>query len=447
MSSLCNRPRLRFRLSTLLLFLTVLCLLLGRWTYLARQQRNAVETITKAEGRIVFSHEEDSQGNRILNPMPPAPNWLRDAIGEDYFRSPIVVDFATNMGRRQGSDEPKATPEALAALGELRGIHSIELSHNETVNDESLEWLAGLRELRVLYLYNTAVTGSGLASLNGLPLQHLELSHSPVTDEGLRGVVDLSQLQSLGLKNTAVTDQGLNHLVKLPKLKDLRLAYTDVSDVGLERLHQLTSLESVTLNGTNITAEGVTALAKALPKCQIWADYGLGMVPDQDLLFPDGHRPTVAEIKAKLNERNIDFTIDTDTSRDENPVVSFRLEDSTLGAEPILQLVLAMPELEFLSIQNSLADDALLRGLSGCKRLNYLIIRGGRLSDASLRHLKDIPSLREIEFHNQVFSDEAVEHLSKLQQLRSLYLQESKLSAEGKNAMERALPKCRVHLH
>ncbi|MEX0642971.1 MAG: hypothetical protein WD468_09740 [Pirellulales bacterium] len=446
MSSSWKRLRLRFRLSTLLLIITVLCIWLGRWTYIARHQRNAIEIITKAEGHVIFGYEEDSQGKRIPNPTPPAPKWLRDAIVEDYFRSPIIVDFATNLGRRQGSEEPKATPEALAALGELRGIHSIELSHNETVNDESLKWLAGLRKLRVLYLYNTAVTGSGLAYLSGLPLEHLDLSHSPVTDEGLRGILHLRRLRSLGLKNTVVTDQGLIHLVELPNLKDLRLAYTNVSDVGLEQLHQLSSLESVSLRGTNVTAKGVSALAMALPKCQISADYGLGLVPDQDLLFRDGYRPTTVEIKAKLKERNIGFSIDTDKSRQGNPITSFRLEESTLGAQPILQLVLAMPELEMLSIQNSLAGDTLLPGLAECKQLNCLIIRGGRLSDDGLRHLNDIPSLREIEFHNQVFTDNAVEHLSKLQQLTSLYLEESKLSDDGRHALESALPRCRLNL-
>jgi Leucine-rich repeat (LRR) protein len=321
------------------------------------------------------------------------------------------------------------------------------LSHNETVGDESLESLARLRKLRVLYLFNTAVAGSGLASLSGQSLEHLDLSHSPVTDDGLRGVLHLRKLRSLGLKNTFVTDQGLVHLAQLSNLKRLRLTNTDVSDEGLEQLHQLSSLEEVSLRGTNVTAKGVSRLAKALPECQVSANYGLGLVPDQDLLFPDGHRPTAVEIKSKLKERNIDCLIETDASRDGDPIISFRLETSTLGAQPILQLIRAMPDLELLSVQNSLADDALLEGLADCSQLNYLIIRSGRLSDDGLRHLQEVSSLREIEFHEQVFTENAVENLSKLQQLTALYWEESKLSDEARRALKSALPTCRLYLH
>lgn len=438
--------RLRFRLSVLLLLLTVFCLWLGRTTFLARRQSEATNAISSAEGQIIYRHELDANGSRIPNPQPPAPTWLMDAIGADYFRSPVTVDFATDLGRRQGSEDPKATPDALEALGELTRVESIELSHNESVNDDALQWLSGMASLRTLYLYNTEVTGDGFGYLKTVPLVNLELSHSPVTNDGLASVGEIATLEYLGLKYTPVTDSGLRHLGKLQKLRELRLTNTDITDAGLQELSQIASLEALSLRGTQVTADGIQKLEAALPACQVTVDYGLGKSPDDALMFPSGYVPTTAEIEAKLNERGIGYSIQTDDTKNSRPVTQFRIENSELGAQPILQLVRAMPELELLSVYNSLAGDALLEGLSNCDKLTFLVVRGGRLSDNGLAHLKNIPKLQEIEFHAQTFTDAAVVHLSELRQLKSLYMEESRLTDEGRQTLKKALPKCRLNL-
>lgn len=436
----------RFRLSVLLLLLTVTCLWLGWTTYFARRQSDATKAISRAEGIITYRHELDAKGSRIPNPPPPAPTWLMDAIGEDYFRSPTSVDFATNLGRRQGSDEPKATPDSLQALGKLTSVETIELSHNESVNDDALQWLSSLTSLRVLYLYNTEVTGNGLEHLKDVPLVRLELSHSPVTNDGLAHIGAITTLEYLGLKNASVNDSGLHNLNKLQKLRELRLTNTDVTDAGLQELSCISSLAALSLGGTRVTADGIEDFKAALPGCRVIADHGLGKSSDNELLFPAGYHPTTDEIEAMLKKRGIEYDIQIDNAKPDKPVRQFQLEESALGAKPILQFVHAMPKLEFLSVQHSLAGDALLEGLSKCENLTLLVIRGGRLSDAGLAYLKDIPKLQEIEFHEQTFTDASIEHLGQLQQLRSLYMEESKLTDEGRQALKEALPNCRLNL-
>ena len=343
--------RPRFRLSLLLLLLTIVCFWLGRATYLARRQSEATKAISEAEGNITYRHELDAKGSRIPDPPPPAPMWLMDAIGEEFFRTPNSVGFATNRGRRQGSEEPKATPAALVALGKLRGVETVELSHNESVNDDALQWLSRLTSLRTLYLYNTEVTGNGLEHLTDVPLESLELSRSPVTDDGLEHIGAIATLEYLGLKNTQISDSGLSNVSKLQKLRELRLTNTDVTDAGLQELRGLASLDALSLRGTLVTAKGVEDFKAAVPGCQVTVDYVLGKSPDNELLFPAGYIPTTDEIEAKLKERGIEYGIRTDNTKPGKPVRQFRLEKSVLGAETILQLVHAMPELEILSVQ------------------------------------------------------------------------------------------------
>jgi len=430
----------------LLVVITIVCLWLGRTTYLARRQSEATKTIYDAEGIISYSHERDANGARIPTPPSPAPKWLVEAIGEDYFRDPISVSFATNMGRQQGSDDPKATPDALEALAKLQGVETIELSHNASVNDEALRWLSKMTSLETLYLYNTEVTGSGLKSLKGAPLLYLELSHSPVTNKGLAEVGDLTSLEYLGLKSTAVSDSGMRHLSTLRSLRELRLTNTEVTDAGLEELSHIGSLEAILLGGTRVTAEGVARFNAVLPDCRVQVDYGLGESPEDELFFPEDYRPTTAEIRAELKERGIAYDLQIDNTQPDKPVTQLQLENTTLGAQPILQLVHAMPKLKFLSVQNSLAGDALLAGLAKCENLSFLVIRGGRLSDDGLAHVQDIPKLQEIEFHEQAFTDAAVKHLSELRHLQSLFMEGSKLTDEGRQNLKDALPSCRLNL-
>jgi Leucine-rich repeat (LRR) protein len=88
-----------------------------------------------------------------------------------------------------------------------------------------LKDLAGLTNLRALYLF-----------------------YLPVTDAELKLVAGLKNLQVLDLSNTAVTDLGLK---KLAGMKGLR--WLNVSTAG-------------------VTAAGLAALQKELPNCKITAD-------------------------------------------------------------------------------------------------------------------------------------------------------------------------------
>src|ERR1700722_7637913 len=84
-------------------------------------------------------------------------------------------------------------------------------------------------------------------------LRTLDLSHTEVTDAGLKELSPLKQLRTLKLSGS-ITDTGLKALAALPQLQTLDLHSTDVTDAGLKHLAAFEQLRSLDLGGTKITS-------------------------------------------------------------------------------------------------------------------------------------------------------------------------------------------------
>lgn len=82
----------------------------------------------------------------------------------------------------------------------------------------------------------------------------------------------LPAMSSLDLSHTSVTDEGVRLLAGATNLKSLRLAGTSLSDVSLETLSGLRNLESLNLYGTQVTGQGVMMLAslEGLGNLYLW---------------------------------------------------------------------------------------------------------------------------------------------------------------------------------
>jgi len=171
----------QFRLRTLLILTTIIAVLLGCWSYKARQQREAVDALTKGGWMV----EYDFQGRGLKQP-PYCPVCLVNALGVDYFAS-------------------------------VRGFHL----YDALVTDADLERLASLTALRGIYLTRSRVTDARLAHLKGLTaLQNLDLIGTQVSDDGLQHLKGLHALEILDVRGTQVTDAGVDRLQKaLPTCK------------------------------------------------------------------------------------------------------------------------------------------------------------------------------------------------------------------------------------
>jgi Leucine-rich repeat (LRR) protein len=224
----------------------------------------------------------------LIPPLPPEPStgvfrpWIlrmkivrpegivKSGAGRDVAIAALKGlggDVTANSVGFRGSKVGDGDLVHLKALGDLTKVAIIDCPK---VTGAGLAHLAGLKELRTLYLPYTSVDDSGLAHLKGLTkLQNLYLVGTKVTDAGLKQLSELRNLNVLYLDETTVEDVGLGNLKRLGRLVDLSLNQTGVTDEGLASLKSMKNLRYLRLKDTKVSAVGVKKLRKSLPDCEI----------------------------------------------------------------------------------------------------------------------------------------------------------------------------------
>ncbi len=94
-----KRRRFQYRLRSLLILMTVICIWLGIIVKRARDQQEAVEFIKENGATVTYDYQFDGTGNGNPNAMPPGPAWLRRIIGDDFFVNVIVVELVAKQGK------------------------------------------------------------------------------------------------------------------------------------------------------------------------------------------------------------------------------------------------------------------------------------------------------------------------------------------------------------
>jgi hypothetical protein len=208
--------RFRFSLRVCLVLMLLVTIPLGCITEeirRARQQKVAVDAITKLGGRVVYDYQVDDGADPLhgYHRRSPPPSWIRDAFGDNMFC--CVVGVSSVDQRRPFS--PNEYPAA----------------------------------------FELALTGKTRRSL--------------FTDEFLKHIGQLNSLRSLDLDNSHVSDAGVVHLAKLDRLEQLSLCNTQITDAGLLQFEKMKQLRFLDLFGTRTTDDGIATLQLSLPKCII----------------------------------------------------------------------------------------------------------------------------------------------------------------------------------
>src|SRR5215471_11590959 len=133
------RPRwLRYSLRTLLLLMTGLCIWLALQVNAARRQREAVAAILKAGGEVYFDYQLTRQPDGTLAKVPKpqdaspnAPLWLREFLGDEYFRKVEWVNISKKTLLSE-SDFQK-----LAGLPDLKYLEMQRLSIQRNDSQEA----------------------------------------------------------------------------------------------------------------------------------------------------------------------------------------------------------------------------------------------------------------------------------------------------------------------
>lgn len=232
---------------------------------------------------------------------PPAPNWLRRTVGDEYFQEIAHVSFVFDIatGARNGSipevsvidrasaDDmlaklagqtgiktlqlgwDKVTGRGMASIGQIPALEELVICNADEITDGDLARLEGLKNLRVLLISDTWLTVEALRHVGRLPnLEYLSLDGHCGSDRGLEYLKGLTRLRTLRLGPTAsgITNAGIGSLAGLKDLEWLELdGCREVTDDGLERLRGLGNLAVVRLRGSHTTKEGRERFKASMP--------------------------------------------------------------------------------------------------------------------------------------------------------------------------------------
>lgn len=193
----------------------------------------------------------------------------------------------------------------------------------------------------------------------------------------------------LDLSGTRISDQGLAYLQDLEGLRSLSLYGTSVTDAGLVHLAPLTGLQKLWLDRTDITDAGLAHLAPLQALEELWLD---------------------------------------------------RSKVSDAGIERLAKL----SALEGLSLSGLKVSDAGLAHLERLTGLTWLSLSETKITDAGLAHIEPLHNLTWLSLLGTNVSDDVLKHLEVLKALTVLWLDSSRVSAEGKQKLRKALPHCTI---
>jgi serine/threonine protein kinase len=283
------------------------------------------------------------------------------------------------------------------------------------LTDAGLRHFKGLTELRSLGVSFTGVTNAGLVELKGLPhLASINAGKTGVTCAGFEPFKGSPTLRELVLGENPLTDADVDHLAALHALDELWLHETQLSDTGLLKLTPLKRLATLNVAKTKVTAEGVKALAKALPRCKITWDGGV--IEPTEKVSPDRRAAewvlSVGGYVRLRGQADNWIAKAVDLSQGEFAVAGVRLGYCTKVDVAGMALVAGCAALEEFSAHHSSLTDECVAHLQELTTLTHLNFGGCvAVTDRIAPHLKKLTALKFVDFNRTSVGDAVAEHL------------------------------------
>ncbi|QEG00711.1 Leucine Rich repeats (2 copies) [Stieleria maiorica] len=433
-------------------------------------------------------------------------------LGDDSFTADGIRKLKSIPGLTSLSWFASIDRERLQAIGELQNLTSFSFS-TQQVTEETIQIINQLSQLTHLHLTATGVTDLQCRYLGRIkPATNLSLMQSPeLTLAGWEQLCRLD-LQTLSTYQTPITDEVLQRLGDVTSLKYLTVTEAPISDDGLLHLKKLSELRYVNLRRTNVTQEGADRLKKLLPKLRTLRidSQGFAAAEPYSITTAGGKKNvhlrialTDATLKTLAREKDIHtvymnrigsndqqvrmiatlpikgLVIDSDAVTDqglaalkEHPHLELLTVTSNRLTDGCKDTLLAIPKLSKLWIQKAtLTDDgvgSLVRGFcdkqqltsltfGNCPQitnaafdgiikltsLSYLALRDNpRLDSAVFRHLHGMEELVEIRLEGNTVRADDLKHLGTLP-LERLHLSNSTIAEGAMAALADASPKIR----
>ena len=220
----------------------------------AHRRAAAIAYIESLEESVCFD-EQQSWAARL--PLPDSLRSVKSVMISPY--TPCDLRRLEPLAELEGLCPGELDDEGAKSLSRFRQLSWLDVA-GPRVTSAGIAAVSACRQLKLLSLATTSVGDEGLKALRGLPLVHMSLGHTAVTDAGMTELLQVPTLQELFLDDTRITDTGLATLARHPNLTFLILNGTEVTDEGLKELTAL-PLTILCLERTRVTREGLRAFA------------------------------------------------------------------------------------------------------------------------------------------------------------------------------------------
>lgn len=273
---------------------------------------------------------------------------------------------------------------------EPEGPFAVQINDKWTGGDESLSLLSDLDNVTWVSLEGSPITNEGLVHISQLTeLEHLFLGYSRVTGEGLPRLGKLPKVKRLSLRGLSVKDTELASLPEMPLLAELGLDDTAITDEGLIHLEKFASVTKLWLDNTKISDKGLVHLQK---------------LPALETLY--------------LQRTDV--------------------------AGPGLEDLKTLSGLRYLSLKRVRLRPGTLAHIAQLSQLEILGLDDTNVTDQQLAELMPLKHLRTLWLSKTPITDAAVEHLVRLKSLQNLHLHASQVNEAGADKIREQLPGCHV---
>jgi len=159
-----------------------------------------------------------------------------------------------------------------AGIAHLKGCTELRRLYIYDINlaGDKLEWLAALTRLEALSLQRTGVDASIMGNIKSPNLTVLNLSGNPVGDEVLDAVARIKDMEVLALADTRITGQGLEKLRGMQRLNQLNVMRCRVYDGDIDVFLSMPNLRIVYAEGTPMTDFGIQRVVSRFPTLAIF---------------------------------------------------------------------------------------------------------------------------------------------------------------------------------
>ncbi len=207
----------------------VLSIWVGTLWRSTKARRNAVATIERLGGYVMYEHQFNSEGRPLI--IDPVTGVIQPDEAHGLIVSPL--------------DAPRPGPFLIRSLlwhDAFWRVRTINLGGAMSLQDNDMR----------IFNHLSSVTD-------------VSMVHTPVGDAGVRYMGELTNLRKLWLGTTYVSDEGVRYLRSLPNLEELSLFQTHVTDAAVPDIAAIQSLRYVDVGDSFVTDDGIKAFSEMRP--------------------------------------------------------------------------------------------------------------------------------------------------------------------------------------